>query len=261
MHLKRTLIRVSIGVAAVCVVAGVVLYLVANGTPTFYQPAVLDQAQREQAARQFLRRIQDFGNAAEDNKPFTWTITQDELNSALSSMDEIADRMEEGKATEVYKVMAKMGVSGPAVAMNKNVLTIMVRSDSLDKVISADLAFSFTADKKMKVRLAATRLGRLPLPASSAEEWINKLKVMLAKDVAKAPTSHHSASFGGLSPDQLAAALTVIIAAVDEKPISAEVTWPVNNRRVRIEAIHIAGGEFTLSVVPIGRKTATTVAK
>jgi len=80
---KRLLIVAVIGL----LVATVWIYLLSSRIPAEYKPFQLTQPQREQSAKDFLRRLQDFGNSAQRNAPFVWAVSQDQFNCYLASMD------------------------------------------------------------------------------------------------------------------------------------------------------------------------------
>lgn len=236
--------------------AASILYLFAAGVPEHYQPASLPPEQREQAATQFLRRIQDFGNLTQRNVPFDWTLTQDELNDALASLDEIAGRtLEEGKTAEIYRMMEKVGIDQPAIALRDGVLTLMIRSREFNKVVSADLAFSFTPDKQMQVHLKGARVGYLPMPESMVRKWMGKLQAGVSRKVDAANRSASSPTLlGEMKYDDLAGIMSQVISAIDSKPLPTERTWPVNKKAFRIDGLKITPGKLTLHVQPVGRK-------
>lgn len=252
-------VRCIAAIATVAILAcGVVLYVFAGRTPAAYSPAPLTVDQRQTEAGRFLRRVQDFGNQAETNQPFTWVITQDELNRTLGSAAQIADKLEDGKAAEVHKVMDRIGIADPAVAMEPGVLTIMARSKGLDKVISIDIGFTITPERKLVRQLLGTRLGRLPVPESLTEGWRAKLRDTVARKMNKPSSSSGSAGMpriGGLSTDDMTVVLVEFMLNGEAMP--TEFTWPVGRKRVRIDSITIEKGQMTLHVLPSPKRTAS----
>ncbi|MDY6913484.1 MAG: hypothetical protein SVT52_03385, partial [Planctomycetota bacterium] len=152
------------------------LYIAANETPQAYIPPYLSDGEKQQAAKQFVRRIQDFGNDAQQHEPYLWSLTQDQLNAYLASLDEIAANMPGGKAGVVHKAMRRIGLTTPTLKLSKDVLTFMVHSSKYDKVISADFSFSFTPDKKLQVSILQTRVGRLAMPDTFVRSQLEKLR-------------------------------------------------------------------------------------
>ena len=87
--------------------------------------------------------------------------------------DEIAASRPSGKAGEVYRAMEKAGFIDPAVSLGDGILTVMVRSKEYDKVLSADVSFSFTADRKLRVRLEESGL---PTPEGTLYPLLRRLE-------------------------------------------------------------------------------------
>ena len=234
------------------------LYVAANQTPQEYIPLYLSDGEKQLAAKQFIRRIQDFGNDAQQNEPYLWSLTQEQLNAYLASLDEIAANMPGGKAGTVQKAMQRIGLTTPTLKLEKDVLTLMVRSAKYNKVISTDFSFSFTPDKKLRVSILQTRMGRLAMPDTFVRSHLEKLQNTLkaARPSPKTkPASRRSSLLVGLSSSQLGAVLAAVIAAVDQEPISTELLWPIRKKRVRVEGIEIDDRQLTLYVVPIDRIT------
>ena len=160
--LKWTLVVVAVG----SLLAVVVLYILASRIPSQYHPVQLAQDQREEASREFLRKLQDFGNASQRNAGFSWSISQDQLNSYLASMDEIAAIIPADEPVIVTQQLASVGVGQPVVHLDDGILTVMVSVAGNSKVLSFDLSFEFTAAGLLQVRLAEARVGNLPIPSA-----------------------------------------------------------------------------------------------
>jgi len=223
------------------------LYLLASWVPTDYRPARLSHPDRQQTASRFYSRVFRFMSDGEDVKPYTWSVTQESLNRYLGSMDEIAYR-KGGRRGQVDRMLAKAGLSEPAIALGDGTATFLARSTEHDKVVSARLAFEFTPSGKLRVRLAGARIGRAPVPASTLRERIDKLKATVVRRLASAKKDGEPSSAG------VAKVLGHLVAAIDGEPIDTELNWTLHSKkRVRIERIDIADGVLTLHVVPVGR--------
>ena len=229
-----------------------IMYLIASGVPACYQPVQLNQVERGQAARQFLGRIQDLSNLAQNNAPFAWSISQEEINDALASVDQIAEKFQEGKAVEVQKVMESSGVSGLAVALDNGTMSLMLHSKDLDKIISVDIQYVFDDQGQLRVRWAGTRIGDLPIPQSLARDQLTRLQETLGSRLSQAHASSQPTGIGlgGISADDIAGVVAGVIEAIDGKPLPTERTWPVNHKRLRIEGIEIDKGKLTLHMQP-----------
>lgn len=244
-----------VGGASLLIAGG--LYVQASCIPPTYRPVQLSAQQRKRVVKEFWARVQEFGNASQGSEPFAWTITQDQFNEYLASMDEIASVTPSGKPGAIYRAMETAQVAEPVVVLQEDLLTFMVRSKARNKVFSADLSFSFTSDEQLRVRLVEVRAGRLSLPNSWVRSRLEEAKRLVRTD---RKTARHSVGklgemrLVGLSPEDIASAVAAVISAINEEPISAELTWPVNKKDIRIERIDIGDGLLRLQVVPTGRK-------
>lgn len=145
----------------------------------------------------------------------------------------------------------------PTVSLHNGILTFMVRSKEHNKVLSADVSFSFTTDKTLCVRLVGVRVGKLTLPISWGQSRLQEIKRLAPmKSRLRANNNERLGGRGssGLSSQDLALVLEAILSAIDEEPISTELTWPVNEKPVQIEGVEISNGVLRLHVAPIGRK-------
>jgi hypothetical protein len=236
--------------AGILAVAGV-LYLLACWVPGGYRPARLSRQDREAAMQHFRRwQVMEFSNVGQENKPFTWSISQDDLNRYLGSMDEIA--VEGGaKPGSVDAVMRKVAVTEPAVELDNGQVRLMVHSTRYEKIVSAALAFEFTPGGKLRVSLAGVKVGQLPVPSSLVREQVEKLKQALARPL-RSQAGTEGPLAGGSSSADLGKLLGRVIAAIDGEPIDAELSWRIHTRkRVRIDRIDIEGGVLRLHVVPV----------
>ena len=246
---------IGVGLAVGVVCAGLWCYVQGSRIPADYHPAELTAAERLLAAKGFYRKIvNEFGNGAQQNEPYEWSVDQQMLNGWLASMDEIAAQKIGIEPGAVHRSLERLGLSQPAVACHDGVLTLMVRSDRYSKILSVDLRFSFTADSNLRVQLSETRLGRLPLPGFLVRERLDSLAALLREQKPQGPVHiHGTGDPAGVSPEEVAAVLRTIIAGIDAEPIPTELTWPVNDKRVRIENVRITEGWLRLDVAPINR--------
>lgn len=239
---KWLLVLVAAGAAG-----AVVMYLLASWVPGDYRPVRLNHQAREQATSRFYSRVFKFMSDGEDVKPFTWSASEEWLNRYLSSMDEIAFR-KGGERGQADRMMAKAGLTEPMVALDDGAITLLARSTKYDKIISAKLAFEFTPDGKLRIRLAGARMGRAPVPAWVVRGRIEKLKRTVGQRLLAMSADREPSSAG------VAKVLGRVIAAIDGEPIDTELTWRLHSKkRVRISRIDISDGMLTLHVVPVGR--------
>ena len=252
MKLGRLIKWAAVLIPTAILGTALVAYIQASRVPRFYAPAVLNAQQRDQAAKDFLNNkiLHEFGNAAQANQPFDWVITEDELNRYLASMDEIAASAPAVQPGEVMRQMVRAGLAEPSVALRDGKLTLMVRSSEYQKIVSVDLAFQLTRDGLLEISLRQVRAGRLPLPDSVVRERVGEVKDALTE--GNDPSE--PGDLGGISSREVGQALQSILAAIDARPVTPELTWRLNNKRVRIAAIDIADGTLRLRFVPVARR-------
>jgi len=252
MRLGRTIRKglvIVLAVSVACVVTG---YVLVSWVPGDYRPARLGREQREEATSRFYNRVFRFISDGEDIQPFTWTVGEQQLNGWLASMDEIAYRRG-GKRGHVHTLLAKARLAEPAVALGDGEMKLMVRSTEHDKVLSATLRFELTAGGQLRVRLAGTRVGRLPLPRFLVRERVRKLQRTVVQRLLSSAESQ-DARESDPSKAGVARVLARVVAAIDGQAIDTELTWRLHSRkRVRIAKIDIDGRAATLHVVPVGR--------
>lgn len=224
-----------------------IIYLQASRVPEQYQPPELSQAQREQWVKDFANRLAKFNEYAQNPEPFSWSINQDRVNNYLASMDEIVAVMPGRKPGEVNQAMARLGLAEPAVVLDDGAITVMIRSTEYNKVLSAKLDLQPVGDGQLKVSLAKTRIGRLPLPPDIAKDKLHGLKTALA---GRLQPGQDEEKLEG--PAHIAALLATILQAIDGPPISLKGTW--DGRVIKIRKITIDDGRLTLEIdrVPPG---------
>lgn len=257
MRLGKTIKLGLVVAGSAAAIAAGVIYIQASRIPRGYRPAQLSAEQKQQAAKEFLNRkiLHEFGNAAQRNEPFDWVITQDQLNRYLSAMDEIAASAPSAEPGMVYRGMEEAGLAAPAVLLQDGKVTLMVRSSRHQKILSADVSFAFTRDRKLRVRLLAARVGLLTLPDSWVRQRIEELRSAALAGLGDSEQSGRSGGgLAGFSSRDVGDVLAAVLAGIDREPISTELTWRVNKKHVRIEGIDIADGTLRLRVVPAGRK-------
>jgi hypothetical protein len=240
--------------AGILLAAGT-LYLMSRAVPSRYRPAQLSHPQREEAAKHFYGKVMDFDDQAQAGASFDLSVTQEEMNSYLASLDEIAALLPDGASGRVDGLLEAAGLADPAVAMGEGMMTLMVRSTRYDnRLVSADVAFRFTPDHRLRVRLDHTRIGSLTVPEEIVRRRLDLLKEALAERA-----SHGDSGKGRDNPESQGpigavggAAAQVIRAAIEGETIVPEGGW--RGWRLRVEEMRIDPGKLTLRLRPLGRQ-------
>jgi len=241
---------VLLSVAAVAAAGVLTAYILASSVPSYYRPVRLTAAEKDSAMREFRRRLMDFNNDGQKNEPFNWTVTQDQLNRYLDSMDEIA--MQGGaKPGSVHRAMESVGLAEPAVILDGGHVRLVAKSLQYQKVVSIDLSLAIGPDSRLRVSVAGAWIGQLPMPASLVRSLVERLRGKFAKKPAGQTTAP---AIGGLDSSQVALVLQRVISAIDGEPIATEMTWRITTRkRVRVTRIDIDAGRLTLHMAPVPR--------
>ncbi len=248
--------QAAIFVVALVAVVMVVVFLLTSWVPRAYTPAKLSAEMRTTVANShFPSHLMDFGNAAQLNEPFIWTLTAGQLNAYLASADEIADFFSPGpdKKGQVDAVLAAAGITGLAAALDDGELTLMARRVGRNQIISIGVSFDHTADGRVKVSLKHLRLGLLPLPRKLIRSHIRQFTDALPQRPAGAGSADDKlvGSLAAVSADDLARLIGQLLRAIDGEPISPVINWPVGKKTVRIDRTDIDDGKMTLHVQPV----------
>ena len=265
MRVGRTIRRAAMIVLAMVILAAAVIFILINRIPSYYRPQHLSPAEQKLLAagsvvrknsqreiRGLVRMVGDFSNAgAGSGKPFKWSITEEEANLCLASIDAIAsDTGNDGKAAYPMSELERAGFVAPAVAMRDGVLTLMVRSTEHEKILGADLAFVVDEQGDMQMEIRTMRMGSMPLPQMLIEERFqslrNKLEDMLASGAAQAEGHIH-----GLARKDFARFMRAVVGMLDGEAVSPIIPWKLGaDHLLRISQVEITPGRLTLHVEP-----------
>jgi hypothetical protein len=252
MPIGRTVRRTSLVLVAMLLAGALVVYLLASRVPADYRPRRQGREQRDAAMRSFRLEIQGFTNEGEENVPYAWSVDERSLNEYLDAADEIAV-FGGGEAGEIHRVASRLGLRDPAIALDDGMLKLMVRSTRHEKIVSVLLRFDFTPEKKLRVRVAGARVGRLPVPSALVRGKIEQLGRTVERRL-RAGRDAESPRIGGVSSRAVGRVLGQVLAAIGGEPIDTELSWKkTTKKRVRVERVEIDDGKLTLYVVPVGR--------
>ena len=257
MRARKAIKRIGVLFLAGVFLVGGALYVQASRIPANYRPARLTVEEKDRAVKSFWQKFfGEFNDGAQDVVPYTWTVSEKEINAWLAAADEIGASIPSGEPGSVYQEMERLGLADPAVSFRNEVISLMVRSKRHDKILSADLAFDVTVDRKLLVRLVRTRVGRLTLPSAWVQGRIDQLKNLGPPDTWKETSGGNETtgrSASSLTSEDIASALTNVLGAIDSAPIAAELVWPINKKTLRIEEVQVADGVLKLRIVPLNR--------
>jgi len=247
MRIGRVIKWSSLAALVVIVATAIILYIQASRPPEEYRPALLAFAQREQAAQELISRLsgEEFNGQLERRVPFTWTVTAEDLNRYVASVEEVAYLS--NQASEPEGLLAGAGFADPAIALGDGVLTLMGRSVEYDKVLSADLVFEFDAQGDLRTRLQRVRVGRLTVPQTLLEDALARLREDLAEQ-------RQQAQAGQPNRDDRSPTVTeFLFAAAEGQAVAPVFKAFTSSKRGRIRTIDITPEALTLHVEPVQR--------
>ena len=261
---------VTVGFLVLVALPAVLMYVAATRTPEDYRPlqARLTPEQRKDIAQDFiLHTVNDFYNNAQNVEPFTWTLTSDELNEYLASMDAIAwlilpnspgggatrpDLSFESYAGRFHAQMDSLGLGGWCGAITDNGIKLMVKSTKYDKILSATLEFEVKDEKQMWVRITHARLGLLMIP-----KWIIRGGLVTLRESLAKRDDHAARRTGKPSKDVVLLLENLLDMAIDERPREPVLSLPGKTKPTLIESIGISNGTLTIRARPIRRGLGT----
>ena len=267
MRLKRTIKWAILCLVVLLFVSVGVLYLLVCGVPDRYRPAQLSPQQRQHVAyKVFVGHVLKFGTGAQGIEPYAWEISELRLNHYLAAMDDIEAMPPGHQPGRVSEKMQQSGLADPCIALRDGYMTLMVKTIKHNKILSADISFRFVnvaAGRRLSIGVDAVRVGHLPIPKAQVRGLLDTLKQeLLAKTKASGlqDGQDDTGSLEGSMSKGVARILAAVAAAIDAKPINTELTWPLNNKHVRIDGIEIRDAETSkqrkiiLQVTPTRRE-------
>ena len=256
MRVRKWILRGVLMLVVALIGVAAVLFVMASQFPEGYEPPLLTQEQRKQAAHEFVEQAAALHKGVWADAPLIWSATQEQLNRYLTSMDEIAWLRKGGKLGEVDRKLAKLGLSGLAIRLGDGMMTLMAKSEKHGKVLSVDFSLEFTPEKKLQAKLGAAHVGKLRVPDAAFRKRFAALKKSLAARAAQ--ENNRKPPADPRSGDDMVKILAKILAAIDEEPIAIE--QEVNNRVIRLDGVDLSDGRLTLRFRPLGRQATTSQA-
>ncbi len=249
MQRRRRILRWSVYLLGGLLVAAVVLYILASRRPGGYHPLHLSPDRQEAGMRRFFdHATKGFVNKVGGTKPgefFTWTITAEQANTYLASIDAIASLGRRERVNALAR-MERAGLVDPAVAMGDGVLTIMGKVRQFDKIVSVDLAFEYDEDGLLAVHIRRVRVGVLPVPQAWVEGRVGQVREELADQLAKAEAGE-SVRLGSLDLNRLAGMAKRVVSMLDGKHVPPEITVKLGARHTTlVRKIEITEGKLTM---------------
>lgn len=249
MNVKKTIGSAGlIAFFAVLLLTGIG-FMLASMRPEDYRPYQLTKELRQRQVAKFVNKhALPFRNNFIKPDSFNHTITEDEMNLYLASLDEIAQQRPDAGSEKsavrenesVHDAMDKNGLADPVVKFVDDKIRVMIRSKNhADKIITLDIKMQLDDESKLKISLDGVKIGRLPVPKSVVEASLNLLRESL-KD------SENNTDFTSMEN-----VIAKVFQALDDKPVETVLT--LSKRSKKISDIKIADGSLTIFYVPVSK--------
>ena len=244
-------IRRALGILLLVVgLAAVLAYGLASRIPSDYRPARLTADQQQEQVNTFLALLGRFSEHGGAGRPFTWSVTEEDANLCLGSIDAIAS-FRPGEPVHPMAELEREGFADPAVAMHEGVLRLMIRSTGSKKILGIDLGFVFDDRGGVQAKILGMRVGAMPVPKILLRRKLRELRGDLQELLAEAEAGQ-SGSFGSIRTGDVARFLKAVVGMLDGEPASPELVWDdrAAAHPLRITKVELTEGKLTLHISP-----------
>ncbi len=255
MRIRRLIKTILLLFLILVILAGAIIFGLVDRVPEDYRIAItrvrlLGEINKpgEDPRRDFKLLLGDFSKEVGKGEPFWFTISADEVNLCLASMDEIASYYPTSRPIRPSPILEKVGFTGPVVAMDNGVLTLMAWSMEYRKVISVDVGFIFDGVGKVRMKILALRVGLMPVPRFCVDKLIIHFRQRIQKLIGR---------FGDDRKNQrddvrkIMDLLRALANMLDGKPVRTKMTWKIGApHRVLIDTVEITDGVMRLHFSP-----------
>lgn len=228
---KRRIVRGVIIAAVLGIISLASLFMASRGTPTWYEPPVVDDAMAEDARRSLSDAYQQFTDAVVAGEPFTYRISEKTVNTWLAARERMWPAAADTLPSQIDSPMVAFRDGNIAVAAR-------VKLTGLWTVVS--MRSSAHADDHWLVVGPITILaGSVPMPLRTVGSIIDKTNTA---DLDLRNLRHLA------DPTKSIHRLTDLINGF---AIRNELYWANGERYFRITGINAENGWLTISVEPI----------
>ncbi len=257
MRARRRIRRWVIFLVLVLLAGGAAVHTMVYRIPSEYQWRHFGPEKQKRAANAFLNHITaDFGDKigkTRTGETFTWTITADQANAYLASLDAIASlrSLEEGKPVHALAEMERAGLADPFVAMGGGVLTVMAKVRRYHMIFSVDLAAEVGAAGRLRVRIAGMRIGVMPVPRRLLEGRLRRVREALAAQLARAE-GNGDARAGPADLQRVAKVMRQVLRMLNREPVRPVLRYKLGaEHHALVRRVEIADGSLTLHCLAV----------
>ena len=255
MRIRRLVKSTLIILVILIALSAAVIFGLADRVPEDYRIAItritlLSEINKpeEDPRRDFATLVSEFSEKIGKGEPVWFTITADEVNLSLASMDEIASYYPTSRPIRPSPILQRAGFTGPVVAMDDGVLTLMAWSTKYNKVISVDVNFVFDRAGSVRMQIIALRIGLVPVPKFFLEKVVSHLRERIYRlmERFKEAQGNYENDVKGIVK-----LLQTLANMLDGKPVRTEIKWKLGAaKHIMIDAIKITDGVMKLHFRP-----------
>ncbi|UCE62321.1 MAG: hypothetical protein JSU63_11525 [Phycisphaerales bacterium] len=221
------------GALALGVVVLVVLWLMFQHRPGWYQPVTVDDAAVQRAQASAARLVDRISDRLAVGEPVEAVLAGGEVNEWLASLPQLWP--EAGQAVPE-------GFSDLAVGFERGQLRIgaHLQNGQVQAIMHLSLAVELAADRaRLKIRLVTVRSGALPVPRTALEELLERFQ-------STAEWSEDLGAFGGIL-----SGVQSVEELFDGIEVHNRFVWPNGDRPFRISSITSEKGALRIKLEPI----------
>jgi len=253
MRAGRMVRRLLVYLLVAVVIAALVVFAMISYVPSSYRWRHRSPEEQKIARNAFVKHIgEGFGNRigrARVGEVFTWTLTAEQANDYLASLDAIASlgSLDEDEPVYALAAMERAGLADPAVAMDDGLLTVMAKVRKYGKVFSIDLALEFDDAGDLGIRIAGMRIGAMPVPQAILEDRVQQARSRLSAQLARAERAQ-DARLGAVDLSQLAGLMRESLSMLTGESVRPVLRYKLfgTTHRAQVRRIEIDEGKLTL---------------
>jgi hypothetical protein len=266
--LKRLLTIVALGLLAIIAFCLVGIYLY-RGTPSWYHRRVATTQEVRDAANsadqklidlfswaasthaEQIRRIRGVAKSADQPVgPKTVTFSEDELNSFFSTWKSPDNGELEQRISRYF--------ADGRVIFQPDAVILAGQSPTLDALVSAEFDPAIDSDGNLHLQLGSLRAGRLPIPRSMVQRYLDRLHLLLVQELEVERSNAKIDNALAANGSALAASwLRLLVSGLDGRAtdpvliIPFDMTHLKTGLPVTVTGVSVGEGQITLTLNPI----------
>jgi hypothetical protein len=258
---------------ATLIICLVVFYLY-RGTPSWYRPPPTDRQQIDDTTNSANQKLRDLntwaanvraqqlrksnGSSSSDGdsiSPKTITLSDDEVNAVFETWKSPDEGGADGGGAD--QQLARSFTDG-RVFFTRDGIILAGQSPALGAIVSGQFAASIDDQAKLQLSIVALRIGRLPIPQSTAASYLQQLQILIQDRLAdQLPYVNIDRNMNPNSYAVAASWTKLLLSALSARPTDSYLIIPPDpaqsNRGlpVRLTALQLEDGQITLTLEPI----------